>query len=732
MARTLCLCCLFWPCCPGCHCCPPILTKEEECCLCWRFLFTEERNCNCFPCAYHEDRSCQCCHCTCSENPNCIWCCCSFSTDEDCKCCCCATDENTVCQCYESTCCRNVAHSPYHPRIPRRNHSRLSLPGPGTTSDTSVITLDKDVSGHSFRDQLTCPACKQLYLHPFMLPCKHCVCGDCIGKRRAKAEVSENFFILICPVCNKAHCLPYSNKIQLKKNLLRAKLAKRYMQKHGLIRWRFDRTQTSIYCQACKEKKRKASKRCLTCQMNFCKECLSLYHRDDSAQEHIFTKAYQEDQEQSNCLVHSSSPISEYCVDDHELICDYCKNSLHSDHETLPLIVACSREAGALFNAIAKFKKVRYGVDNDLLETFVLKNNFKSYKDTKRKEIRNGFLRLRSILHEREKEMMELLENLEFKKQRGITEYMEHASKKLAYMDSLLQYSKEALKEENQIAFLQSSNSLVNEIEDAITNIYQPNPCLREDPIQNLKLNFEELSTNLNGIFPTSVRIKQSDDKVNKYPYPCNSGIIVPKRVSSTHLSKPKIALQSPSLTSLYDPNVLKKEMYGRPKSTPPLHPKQSNKMFACWDTSEISRKETSPSIIHSPEMFEDGSLTAPGLVIIYQTLAYPKSAKIYWTCPTEDVDFFDVEFYEVIAVTTDNVIQTQLAGQLSGIKHQNLEIHNLDPSTEYLFKVRAVNSNGTGQWSEICKVMTPDDRGKVQGRWGLLRSIQSSLHKEL
>lgn len=224
---------------------------------------------------------------------------------------------------------------------------------------------------------------------------------------------------------------------------------------------------------------------------------------------------------------------------------------------------------------------------------------------------------------------MELLENLEFKKQRGITEYMEHASKKLAYMDSLLQYSKEALKEENQIAFLQSSNSLVNEIEDAITNIYQPNPCLREDPIQNLKLNFEELSTNLNGIFPTSVRIKQSDDKVNKYPYPCNSGIIVPKRVSSTHLSKPKIALQSPSLTSLYDPNVLKKEMYGRPKSTPPLHPKQSNKMFACWDTSEISRKETSPSIIHSPEMFEDGSLTAPGLVIIYQTLAYPKSAKV-------------------------------------------------------------------------------------------------------
>uniref|UniRef100_A0A8C4YHZ9 Tripartite motif containing 42 n=1 Tax=Gopherus evgoodei TaxID=1825980 RepID=A0A8C4YHZ9_9SAUR len=538
-----------------------------------------------------------------------------------------------------------------------------------------------------------------------MLPCNHCICEKCISKSKAQAEVTETFFIIVCPVCIKAHCLPYSNKIQLRMNYLRAKLARRYMRRHGFLRWRFDRTQAPIYCQVCKEKTRKASKRCLTCRLNFCNECLRLYHSEITTQDHIFTKS--------------------------------CSDSLHYDHETLPLPVACSNEAASLFSAIAKFKKVRYGVDNDLMEILLLKNNFKTYKETKRKEIRNGFLKLRNILREQEKEMMELLENIELKKEKGIIEYVAHTSIKISQMDSLIQYSKEALKEENQIAFLQSANFLVKEIEDAITNIYQPSARLREDPIQNLKLNFEELSANLHDLFQSPVRMKQSADKANKAPYPCNSDIMVPRKISSTHAEKHLTVHRSPSLSTLnsqYESSVMRKEMCGRPNSTPPPHHKEHNEMFAFWDAStQVPRKERNHqrySISHNPEPFDNGSSMVPGLVIIYQTLVYPRAAKIYWTCPTEDVDFFNVEFYEVVSVSPDNIVQTQLAGELHGIKHQNLEIHNLDPNTEYLFKVRAININGPGQWSDICKVVTPYGHGKARGRWGLLRSIQSAFYK--
>lgn len=69
-------------------------------------------------------------------------------------------------------------------------------------------------------------------------------------------------------------------------------------------------------------------------------------------------------------------------------------------------------------------------------------------------------------------------------------------------------------------------------------------------------------------------------------------------------------------------------------------------------------------------------------------------------------MDFFEVEFYEVVGIGPDNTVQTQLDGKLSKILQQNLEIHNLDSNTEYLFKVRAVNKSGQGEWSESCKVL--------------------------
>ncbi|NXS48389.1 TRI42 protein, partial [Balaeniceps rex] len=518
-------------------------------------------------------------------------------------------------------------------------------------NNASVITPERNVSSHAFHDQLACPLCKQLLLQPFMLPCSHCICEKCLTKSKTKAEVNEDFYIIICPVCSKAHCLSYTNKIQLRKNYLRAKLAKKYMRRHGFLRWRFDHSERPVYCETCRERRRVATKRCRTCGINYCNECLRLNHSENGAQDHIFTKAHQEDHEQWRCLLHSNSNLSEY---------------------------------------------LRQEVDNDLMEVIVLKNNFKTYKDTKRKEIRNGFLKLRMVLHEQEKEMMELLENIELKKQKDISEYINYTSSQLSYMDGLIQYSKEALKEESQesqVVFLQSAHCLVKEIENAVPSIFQPSPRLREDPLRTLQLNFNELFSFLQGLVPSLNGIKQSESKAEKYPYSFNPEIMVPRHVSSTHESKQATLFRSPSLHSLFDLGVQSKDTVRRPSSTPPYHPTQSNEVCAYRDTAcETPRKERKYQTVNfsSPEPIDNGSVPVPGPVVIYQTFVYPRSAKIYWTCPTEDVDFFEAEFYEVADIGPDNIVQTQLAGQLSKIQQQNLEIHNLDPNTEYLFKVRA------------------------------------------
>ncbi|KFW85319.1 Tripartite motif-containing protein 42 [Phalacrocorax carbo] len=698
---------LIRTCCSNC-CYLTCHSRKEKCCLCWRFLFTSEQNCSCLPCPYEEDKPCQCCHCSCAEHASCWWCCCSCSNDPECKYCCCG-GENSACQYYESKCCQSSVNEPHHSRIPGTVQSKDVTSRFKTWYNASVMTPERNISSHAFRDQLACPLCKQLFLQPFMLPCNHCLCEKCITKSKTKAEVTEDFYIIVCPVCGKAHCLPYTEKIQLRKNYLRAKLAKKYMRRHGFLRWRFDHSERPVYCETCRERRKVATKRCRTCGINYCNECLHLNHRENGTQDHIFTKAHQEDCEQWHCLLHRNSNLSEYCLDDHELICGFCKNSLHNDHETIPLSVACSREAASLFDTIAKFRKVRQGVDNDLMEVILLKNNFKTYKDTKRKEMRNGFLKLHMFLHEQEKEMIELLENIELKKQKEISEYINYTSSQLSYMDGLIQYSKEALKEESQAVFLQSAHCLVKEIENAVPSIFQPSPCLREDPLRKLQLNFDEYFSVLQGLIPSLSRIKQSESKAEKYPYCFNPEIMVPRHVSSTQKSKQATLFRSSSLNSTFDLGVLSKDTVRRPKSTPPHYPTQSNEVCASQDTAyETPRKERKYQTFNfsSPEPIENESVPVPGPVVIYQNFVYPRSAKIYWTCPTEEVDFFEAEFYEVASIGPDNIVQTQLAGQLSKIQQQNLEIQNLDPNTEYLFKVRAVNASGRGEWSEICKVL--------------------------
>ncbi|XP_060622768.2 tripartite motif-containing protein 42 [Anolis sagrei] len=728
MTAMSCACCWTCPCCPGCKCCGFCIKFRDfvnnitsgRCCSCWLFLFSDERQWDCCFCPHREDSRCQCCHCSCSENPNCRCCCCSCSTNRNCKCLCC-TDANTECQCYDSRCCSYLSYLPY-----RRKH-KLKRQRLG-----SDISLEKDISAHDFADQLICPVCQRLFIRPFMLPCNHCICDKCIMRSQAEAEVTENFFIIVCPSCNKAHCLPFSRKIQLRVNYLRAKLARKYMRRHGFLRWRFDRTHVPIYCQVCDEQ-RKATKRCITCQLNYCNICLRNFHQDVTYQNHIYAKL-SDVWEETNCMIHGDSLLTKYCLDDHELVCEYCCDSQHNDHDTVALPVACSKMAAALFAAIAKFKKVRYIVDNDLMEILVLKNNFKSYKETKRKEIRNGFIKLRVILQEREKELMEAVENIEIQKQKALYEFAAYTTRRIQQMDSLMQYSKEALKETSQFAFLQSANGLVQEIEDAIANIYQPSPHLREDPIKYLKVNFEELAENLHSIFP-SLANKLNYDKMTKYPYPSSSDVMIPRTVSSAHMPNPLGLNRSQSLASFasLDDQGMSSELFLRPKSSPPEM--KSNRLYAIWNAlpehSRTVQNYQSGSTFFNPEIPGEPSTAVPGLVVVYQTLVYPTIAKIYWTCPTEDVESFEVAYYEVVDEDAiENIVQPQLIGVLTGIEQQNLEIHNLTPNTEYLFKVRAVNENGPGEWSEICKVVTPDLRAKVKGRWGLLRNVQAAFQR--
>lgn len=223
------------------------------------------------------------------------------------------------------------------------------------SSDTQLEEPKSMPASSHLVSHLTCPMCNRLRLHSFMLPCNHSLCEKCLRQLQKHAEVTENFFILICPMCNRSHCMPYSHQMHLPENYLRGRLTKRYMQQHGYLKWRFDRSSGPILCQVCRSR-RIAYKRCVTCRLNLCNDCLKAFHSDVAMQDHVFVDTSAEDQDEKICIHHPSSRITEYCRSDNQLLCTFCKIAFHNGHDTVSLIDACSERSAALFSAIAKFK----------------------------------------------------------------------------------------------------------------------------------------------------------------------------------------------------------------------------------------------------------------------------------------------------------------------------------------------------------------------------------------
>ncbi|NXD17235.1 TRI36 ligase, partial [Nothocercus nigrocapillus] len=158
--------------------------------------------------------------------------------------------------------------------------------------------------------ELICPACKELFTHPLILPCQHSICHKCVKEilftledsftdagsessnqssprirmhspsmdridRISRSGTKRNSLtsrttMFPCPGCRHDIDLGERGISGLFRNLTLETIVERYRQAA--------RAATAIMCDFCKPPAQESTKSCMDCSASYCNECFKVYH----------------------------------------------------------------------------------------------------------------------------------------------------------------------------------------------------------------------------------------------------------------------------------------------------------------------------------------------------------------------------------------------------------------------------------------------------------------------
>ncbi|KAL3871017.1 hypothetical protein ACJMK2_039041 [Sinanodonta woodiana] len=119
-------------------------------------------------------------------------------------------------------------------------------------------------------DELTCPVCLELYKDPRVLPCQHSLCKSCLVALHSKKDKDSNCDIQ-CPSCryifnatNETHIDAWPHNFTLASIVSKLQASLK---------------DNVFLCDLCDEdQKRRAIKKCMQCQLQYCKVCVEQLH----------------------------------------------------------------------------------------------------------------------------------------------------------------------------------------------------------------------------------------------------------------------------------------------------------------------------------------------------------------------------------------------------------------------------------------------------------------------
>ncbi|XP_053537685.1 E3 ubiquitin-protein ligase TRIM39 [Ictalurus punctatus] len=266
-------------------------------------------------------------------------------------------------------------------------------------------------------DQLQCSICLDVFTDPVSTPCGHNFCMICLK------EFWDSSSHCQCPVCKKE----FPKRPELCVNTfisgLAAPFKKSVQEKSSSAAEK--PTQSLVLCEACSEEKCVAVKSCLICMASYCKTHLEPHERVSSLMKHKLMEPV-ENLEDYICQKHER-PLELFCRDDQKCVCQFCTETDHKTHNTVPI----EEESGEKKTELGKTRaEVQQMIQERLKKIEEIKHSVERNKKNTEKEKADGVEIFSALMRCIERSQAELLQVME-EKQKAAEKQAEELIKEL-------------------------------------------------------------------------------------------------------------------------------------------------------------------------------------------------------------------------------------------------------------------------------------------------------------
>ncbi|XP_020346618.2 E3 ubiquitin-protein ligase TRIM39 [Oncorhynchus kisutch] len=253
-------------------------------------------------------------------------------------------------------------------------------------------------------EQFLCSVCLDVFTEPVSIPCGHNYCKACISGYWDTSDMCQ------CPMCKKT----FDKRPDLFVNTFISEMAAQFRQT-------VDVKATSspdqcpdiiveVSCDICTVMKLKALKSCLVCQTSYCEIHLEPHQRVPALKRHKLIHPV-ENLEDRMCKKHER-PLELFCRRDQTCVCQFCTETDHKTHDTVPLEEAYGERKAELGKTETEVQQM---IQERLKKVQEIKHSVDLSKKDAEREISDSVQVFTALVRSIERSQTELIEVIEEK-----------------------------------------------------------------------------------------------------------------------------------------------------------------------------------------------------------------------------------------------------------------------------------------------------------------------------